>query len=294
MSEQSIPTPRADYRPDVEFTPVSNGLDYLDSAVRHLEGRKPPNAYDLKYAVLHLHAATEVLLKVRLVKEHWSLVFADPGKATLQAYSNGSFASCTIADAVKRLEGVASLKISEDGKQAIHTLQRTRNGLTHFGHVESAHGVEAQAAAVLSFLLDFINTHLKNEPDVTLTMAELRARLQRIKRLVRDRMNQLSGVLKPLMHRTVRCIECSQWALVVGEKVITCRFCLYEYGEPAAAAVDYVLNIRYPGDLGQCKDCEELTLFKGRVASDKKRDRLICFACGVTYVHTGETVVISS
>jgi hypothetical protein len=37
---------------------------------------------DIKYAVLHLQAAAEVLLKARLFREHWDLVFNDPGKAT--------------------------------------------------------------------------------------------------------------------------------------------------------------------------------------------------------------------
>lgn len=31
MSDQSVPRPRANPRPDVEFTPVTNGLDYLIS-----------------------------------------------------------------------------------------------------------------------------------------------------------------------------------------------------------------------------------------------------------------------
>lgn len=70
-------------RPDVDFRPVRNGMDYLLSTVTHLTGgQQPPGDRDLKYAVLHLHAATEVLLKARLVREHWSLVFSDPGKAT--------------------------------------------------------------------------------------------------------------------------------------------------------------------------------------------------------------------
>jgi hypothetical protein len=49
--------------------------------VSHLGGT--PSAQDLKYAVLHLQAAREVLLKVRLIREHWTLVFKNPDKATL-------------------------------------------------------------------------------------------------------------------------------------------------------------------------------------------------------------------
>ncbi|MFD5074512.1 hypothetical protein [Streptomyces sp. NPDC058371] len=48
----------------VDFPPVENGLDYLLSVVEHLA--RPPQDMTprhLKYAVLHLQAATEVLLK---------------------------------------------------------------------------------------------------------------------------------------------------------------------------------------------------------------------------------------
>lgn len=55
---------------DIEFRPVRNGVDYLLSAVQHLTaGQQPPGDRDLKYTVLHLHAATEVLLKARLVRD---------------------------------------------------------------------------------------------------------------------------------------------------------------------------------------------------------------------------------
>ena len=46
--------------------PVQNGLDYLKSAVEHLRG--DPGPRELKYAVLHLQAAAEVLLKVQLIR----------------------------------------------------------------------------------------------------------------------------------------------------------------------------------------------------------------------------------
>jgi hypothetical protein len=53
--------------PTVDFPPVTNGMDYLCSVVEHLTGNPQPR--DLKYAVLHLQAAAEVLLKARLARE---------------------------------------------------------------------------------------------------------------------------------------------------------------------------------------------------------------------------------
>lgn len=68
----------ADGRSHMSHPPIFNGMDYLDSVVDHLPGEPKPR--DLKYAVLHLLAATEALLKARLLQEHWSLVFRDPGR----------------------------------------------------------------------------------------------------------------------------------------------------------------------------------------------------------------------
>lgn len=42
----------------VDYPPVPNGMDYLDSVVDHLSGEPKPR--DLKYAVLHLQAGVIV------------------------------------------------------------------------------------------------------------------------------------------------------------------------------------------------------------------------------------------
>jgi hypothetical protein len=62
--------------PELAFSPLENGLDYLQSVVDGLAG--DPTKRDLKYAVLHLSAGIEVLAKYRLHREHWTLVSASP------------------------------------------------------------------------------------------------------------------------------------------------------------------------------------------------------------------------
>ncbi|WP_244302586.1 hypothetical protein [Streptomyces viridosporus] len=69
--------------PRVDFPPVPNGIDYLSEVVTRLarpDAEVSPR--DLKYAVLHLQAATEVLVKARLQIAHWSLVVKDLSKCT--------------------------------------------------------------------------------------------------------------------------------------------------------------------------------------------------------------------
>jgi hypothetical protein len=64
----------------VEFTPIRNGLDFIHSALEHLQ--QAEGSRELKYATLHLWSGIEILLKVRLQQEHWSLIFAEPKNAS--------------------------------------------------------------------------------------------------------------------------------------------------------------------------------------------------------------------
>ncbi|MFE2157070.1 hypothetical protein ACFW9M_04565 [Streptomyces lydicus] len=293
----------------MSFTPVRNGMDYLVSAVKNLtEGSSPPSDRDLKYAVLHLQAATEVLLKARLVREHWSLVFKDPGSADRAVFETGKFESCNIVATIHRLEKIAQVTISEDEQKAIRGLADTRNALTHYGHSANAYRVEAQAAEVLGFLLTFISRQLhpvlsSEGQGVATTMDVLRMKLSGIEALVKRRMNQLSGELAPLAKRTVTCPDCRQWALVVGgdregalvvsDAILTCRFCLQDWTDLTQAASEYAWVVFGEDDFfgaRNCGDCDGKGVFvRAFIADDKTREKFICFECGSVRITKEQT-----
>ncbi|MFI6375145.1 hypothetical protein [Streptomyces sp. NPDC050546] len=258
--DRSAPSARLNPRPDLDFTPVRNGMDYLDRAVAGLtEGTTPPSDRELKYAVLHLQAATEVLLKARLIGEHWSLVFKRIADADFEKFKDGDFESCGTDDAIDRLSKIARVEIPEKARQAITKLAKDRNALMHYGLTGSAYVVEARTAQVLDFLLEFINRELRPTLDrkfdqtfheggfkapvtpqmvndwlespqmlsaqrelqaVDHTMAELRLKLGRIEKLVDKRMKDLAGELGPVKDLTVHCPDCRQMALVVHDDAV--------------------------------------------------------------------------
>ncbi len=311
---------RRNRRPDMDFTPVRNGMDYLSSAVLYLSGRasvlfdafgltpppttkvsellapdRPLSDRDLKYAVLHLQAAAEVLLKARLVREHWSLVFKNPGNATRAAFEQGKFDSCTMDAALDRLVSIAGVPITSDQREAIKDLAETRNALTHYGHTANAYAVEARAARVLSFLLDFVPLHLhpvlSSEAQlVEETMEAVREKLRDIEALVKNRMQELTGILSGREDRTVICPQCRQWALVIGGgDLVTCHFCL-AFLEPVDAVILYWMDV-----LGQdeslgavdCPDCgSEHMIMWVTTAADKTEEVGLCFRCGAVYRKT--------
>src|SRR5690606_34270345 len=138
-----------------------NGVDYLVSVV-DLLGREEgdPSPRDLKYAVLHLQAASEVLLKARLRIEHWTLVVKDAVRTNHQKFQEGDFESVTHTEAVRRLIDVVGVEITEVDKRALFNLSKDRNALQHWGLTGSAPTVEARAAKVLDFLIRFLDDEL--------------------------------------------------------------------------------------------------------------------------------------
>jgi hypothetical protein len=159
---------------DVYFPPLENGLDYLQDGVRKLSGAPSPR--DLKYAVLHLHAGVEVLLKYRLSCHDWHLVLADDSAATTeQEYEDGQFRSIGTGEALKRLQTLDGIKFTRSQKKAAAALEKFRNQLQHHGLTSTAKAVEAQSAKALGFILDFIDKHITPETHLTSDEEELLA-----------------------------------------------------------------------------------------------------------------------
>ncbi|WP_405795579.1 hypothetical protein [Streptomyces longwoodensis] len=279
----------------VEYSPVHNGADYLLDVVTRLSGQPTPR--DLKYAVLHLQAGTEVLLKARLLQEHWSLIFSNPALANWEEFSRGSLTSCTTREAINRLRHIARVTIDERAEKAIARLADTRNALQHYGLSMSAMAVEAQAAKVLDFLLTFINNHLlpalnhKEAGTVEILMASIRRELRGIEKLVSTRLNGLRGTLSSCLDTTVVCPDCAQPALVIGEP-ISCLFCYQRWLRPQVAAEQYAWTVLGqdteaamangdPSPVRTCPLCEGFALvLHANTAGRKGKGTPLCFGCG--------------
>jgi hypothetical protein len=113
--------------PQLDFPPVRNGLDYLISVVDLLdENQSGVTPRDVKYAVLHLQAAVEALLKARLLSEHWTLVFSDPHTATRKVLDSADFISVTTEKAVHRLKNIVGVPITDKEEKALRKLSKDR------------------------------------------------------------------------------------------------------------------------------------------------------------------------
>ncbi|NJP27775.1 hypothetical protein FLW53_26915 [Microbispora sp. SCL1-1] len=288
--------------PRIDFPPLVNGVDYLLSAIENFDGN--PTERNLKYAILHLQAGVEVLLKSRLIVDDWKLVFSKIEKADPDSYNRGDFKSCTVADAVARLSEIG-INIPDDTREAISYLSRQRNRLQHLGLTDTSAAIEARAAEVLNFMLDFIREHLQpvvNDAEAGYLASQMdvvRARLHRIQSLVTTRMRALAPELSRAPWQTLHCPHCGQWSLVVDTEGAMCLFCRTEQ-DRQELPLDYVAVVLDQGYrafrkgepyANVCPECGENSLVNDvRVAAAPDTPQYFCFACAEAFSDVDECV----
>ncbi|MFE6939695.1 hypothetical protein [Streptomyces chartreusis] len=281
----------------MNYPPIQNGMDYLRSVVTHLD-REEPDERDLKYAVLHLQAATEVLLKALLVAFDWRQAFTKPEEADQLAYQQGDFNSCKIDDAIKRLRSLG-VEISPEDKGNITHLAQQRNRLQHFGLTATAPAIESRAAQVLDFLIAFVGDHLR--PGVQETDAQ---HLDREMLGVREALPRIRGYSAIIMDRiapelvgrewyTLRCPDCAKWALLAEGGEVRCLFCEMDWSAesfplPYVVGVlghswcDYRKAPDRPAE--QCPECGVYALIgEAYVAVTPEEAVQYCFGCSSVF-----------
>ncbi|MFD9319214.1 MULTISPECIES: hypothetical protein [unclassified Streptomyces] len=268
-------------------------MDYLLIVAEHLTASQPPSPRNLKYAVLHLQAAAEVLLKARLQLEHWSLVFKDPALANRRKFEDGDFESCTTSSALTRLRQIANIAIDEKSIKAIETLSKSRNALQHYGLKTSARAVESRAAQVLDFLITFVHDQLLPElpgTEVDEVIGDLDyagEKLRTIRSFMDTRLKRLAGELRDVRHRTLKCRDCDQWGIVVGDGAssVSCHFCHVLWGTAERMLHSWVITEEnWLGvEIDVCPDCghEALVADYVRVAEAPEKRCTLCFFCGI-------------
>ncbi|MER7761510.1 hypothetical protein ABTZ17_17465, partial [Streptomyces sp. NPDC097619] len=175
LAERPLPRDPAGFGAPLAYPPVTNGLDFLVGVIDHLatdEQGNRPGPRGLKYAVVHLEAAAEVLLKAGLEREHWSLVAEKITERRVgrAKFEQGDFAGITPAEAVRRIRDIVGFPITPDEEKALDALTKKRNALQHYGLTATYEEIEALTARVLDFLIRFLDESLF--PDLSVLVAD--------------------------------------------------------------------------------------------------------------------------
>ena len=281
---------------EIKFDLLENAFDFILSALKYIvESRTKSN---LKYAVLHLCAGTELILKESLRREHWSLLCEDVNKANIRDFKSGNFTSVSFIRCIERLRGICNVSFSKKDERFLFNLREKRNRLEHFGIIDSAEALTSLTAQVLSILLDFINDKLYPDefPETeAILFNNLRTKSGEFDKFVITRFNQIMPNLKQAIKKwyVVQCPACYQETFVLHD-LPSCLFCGYS-SEPEIAANEWIENILrvsygsaikegadYP--LYKCPECEcEALVDIGPSGSQFEHDQYICFSCGQSW-----------
>lgn len=275
---------------EIKFSLLGNGLDFIISALEHI--KDPQTERKIKYSVLHLSSGIELVLKERLRREHWALVFNEPAKANLKAYEAGDFTSVNFKDCIKRLIDICGVDILSDHQKELLIFRTKRNRFEHFGVVDSAKAIISSSAKALNFLIDFINKELSDElaEEENELIEDIRRKLSDFSLFTTERLHEINKKLEE-NETVVECPRCAQKVLVLSEGA-NCLFCGYKQEANEAAneyineilGVDHYTTIKDGGEypLYICPECESETLVDcGDSGSQYPNDRcFVCFDCG--------------
>lgn len=264
----------------IEFRLLQNSLDFISSALESLGGT--PGHRELKYAVLHLVSGVELIFKERLRREHWALVFERPDQASKTKYETGNFNSVSFSNCLTRLVDICGFQFTDERKKRLEALRDKRNRLEHFGIIDTVQALTSDAAAVMSFVLDFVDAELtpeKFEPADKKTLQQIRKKLTEFQEFVRLRLKDVQPALNTVGGIVRCCPSCNRETLIISTGAL-CLFCGYKR-EPEMAANDYIADVLFSGEddwpLYLCPRCRRKALV------DETESDYICFACGTVW-----------
>jgi len=137
---------------DIFDSLTRNAFDFLERGIAEFD--QTP-----KYSVIHFCAAVEMLLKARLMKEHWSLIVSKPEQANLTEFMAGNFKSATLEDCRTRIRNVAGEVIGDDAYNSFRAMANHRNKMVHFFHNGLENDEKAKEQIVAEQCLAWLHLH---------------------------------------------------------------------------------------------------------------------------------------
>jgi len=158
----------------VELKLLDNGLHFLIIGMNSESlnfGAKKDFLY-WKYAILNFYSGIELLLKDRLLREHWALIFENIENANVQKLQSGDFLSVNYNSLITRLKNISKIKFKDVDERSIDELRKLRNKIQHYEFSLAITECKTIIAKALNAVLDFIDLNYK-KTQLTTQQAEL-------------------------------------------------------------------------------------------------------------------------
>ncbi len=257
-----------------DLDPIESGLELLQSGLESLT--KNSNPRGRKHAILDLASGVGLLLRERLRQEHWSLVFADPGRASKAQFEEGRFVPVGLTGSLDRLESVCGVEVPARWRWGIEALDKRRGQLEARGVVESTPALASIALSVVSPFVDSVPPGRLTQPLVEL-LERIKSRLGILEEYVASALKRIKSQRPD--EALLTCPNCRQESALAVIDGPGCLFCGYT-GKPEVVADEYARDL-FPDEdrpLYRCPACRRDTLLD--VGAPDEDPWYKCFACG--------------
>lgn len=258
-----------DLSEQLEFGLLDNALDFLLSAAETC--RRDEGSRSLKDAVLHVANGVELLVKARLAREHWSLIFAQVNVARYSEVDSADFISVDFSTACKRLENIAGVKVDNSANFPVGRLRKLRNRLTHFTSTIESRQAKSLIGRAMAFCVEFCEQQGLVTVDSKDKLGEIHKNLTEFKEFVDERMKSISEELD--LGFVWTCPECWQTTLGIDDGVAECKFCRKQHDPQELAEKEG------EGSARDCPECWAESSFTF-VQYNNQRGEWVCFSCG--------------
>lgn len=253
---------------------LDNALDSLLSAAEAVQRDEGPRS--LKETVLHLGNGIELLIKARLAREHWSLIFSNTDQASYDKLADAEFTSVDFPKAIARLEQIAKVSVDKAIISHIDSIRKLRNRLTHYTATLDSAQTKSLVAKGMTFSVEFCEQQKMVTPDTEGKLGEIHLNLTKLQEFVNDRLKSISGTHANEWKYALiwECPECWQQTLVIDGGEVDCKFCMQR------ANPNELAETSAEGQIGDCPECGEESTF-AFVIYNNDHGEWVCFSCGV-------------
>ena len=278
----------------MNYTVLENGLDFILMAVNDLSiineastGNEAKKRL-IKYTLLHLSSGIELVLKHRLLQEHWTYVFADMNKAKKEALQTGDFKSADSETILDRLINLCDIALTQEELKDLRNLRNRRNKAEHFNLNENILSIESIIHKSISILIKLVVEHYDLE-EFTDEESHLFSQIKSLLRQSQQHYDDAKVIANKELEQTgmedyvTTCPECEEEFLIRDDGA-RCIFCGYEAtGEEAAR--DYIFNILGISEYETVKDGGEFPQYECPECGNEslifnmETGKAICFSC---------------
>jgi hypothetical protein len=212
----------------VRFSLLENAMDFLLDAVKQLS-EKDLTQVHIKYSALHLASGIGLLLKYRLFREHWSLIFSNIDNANKEALISGDFRSVDFAESIKRLLQICEIDFSNH-RPILDKLKKLRNQIEHYAIAIDKFEIISLLVKSWSFVLDYVDIHidLSDNEKAQNKFDEIRGIMVQHQDFINHRTEEIKSSIEKVKQEDFSIIDCPlclQDAIPLTGKETECFFC---------------------------------------------------------------------